>query len=97
MALPKDLLDILVCPFCRGDLKEEGDRLKCTRGECGLIFAVKDGIPDMLIDEALRPCPKCGAQRDFKTEWAGSSPAGGKIATDRLVCKCGETYSIERK
>jgi hypothetical protein len=99
MPLPKDLLEILVCPFCKGDLREEGDALKCLRAECGLIFAVKDGIPDMLIDEAKRPCPKCPEQRAFKTEWVPDDrPGGGKRAKDMLICpKCSTTYVIERK
>ncbi len=83
MALPKDLLDILVCPLCKGDLKEEGETLKCLRAECGLIFAVKDGIPDMLIEEAQRPCPKCRAARDWRD--------------GALRCpSCGASFSPER-
>lgn len=69
MPLPKDLLDILVCPLCKGDLKEEGDSLRCLRGDCALVFDVKEGIPVMLIEEAHRPCPKCAKPRD----WDGSA------------------------
>jgi uncharacterized protein YbaR (Trm112 family) len=52
MTLPKDLLDILVCPKCRGDLeyRQEEPSLVCPR--CRLRYAVRDGIPIMLIDEA---------------------------------------------
>jgi uncharacterized protein YbaR (Trm112 family) len=52
MTLPKDLLDILVCPKCRGDLeyRPEEPSLVCPR--CRLRYAVRDGIPIMLIDEA---------------------------------------------
>jgi hypothetical protein len=92
MPLPKDLLELLICPFCHGDLREEGESLKCLRRECGLIFAVRDGIPDMLVDEARRPCPGCQGDRDLKTE---RSAAG---VTDHLLCpRCGAKYTSERK
>jgi hypothetical protein len=46
----KDLLDILACPSCKADVKENGDKIICTK--CGLKYPVKDGIPIMLIDQA---------------------------------------------
>lgn len=63
MAVPKDLLDIMACAFCKSALRLDGERLHCSNGECGLVFAVKDDIPVMLIEEAERPCPKCSATR----------------------------------
>ncbi|MBF0329542.1 MAG: Trm112 family protein [Nitrospirae bacterium] len=53
MALSKQLLDILACPKCKGDLvyKENEQRLIC--GNCKLVYLVKDDIPIMLIDEAI--------------------------------------------
>ena len=52
MALQADLLDILVCPKCKGALTycEEQDRLDCS--VCKLGYRVEDDIPVMLIDEA---------------------------------------------
>jgi len=52
--IDKELLDILVCPKCKGDLvyDEQKDMLVCNR--CRLGYPVKDGIPVMLIDEAIR-------------------------------------------
>ena len=53
MSVPKDLLEILVCPKCKGDLehKTEGDeQLICHA--CRLIYEVDGDIPIMLIDEA---------------------------------------------
>ena len=52
MSLPKDLLDILVCPKCKGDLEYrlEPEELVCHT--CRLRYAVDGGIPIMLIDEA---------------------------------------------
>ena len=49
-SLPPDLLEILVCPKCKGDLAVEPDALRCDA--CRLRYRVDDGIPVMLIDEA---------------------------------------------
>ena len=53
MGIDKELLEILVCPKCKGDLTlaEEEDGLDCKA--CKLKYPVKDDIPIMLIDEAL--------------------------------------------
>lgn len=53
MSIDKQLLDILACPKCKGDIKltEKGDGLIC--GKCKLIYPIKDDIPVMLIDEAI--------------------------------------------
>jgi uncharacterized protein len=50
--LSKELLDILVCPACKGDLeyKQEPERLICPA--CKLAYPVKDDIPIMLPEEA---------------------------------------------
>lgn len=52
MAINKDLLDILACPKCKGDvhLNEKKDGLICD--SCKLMYEIKDDIPIMLIDEA---------------------------------------------
>ena len=52
MTVPKALLEILVCPKCRGELehREREGQLVCH--SCKLVYAIKDGIPIMLIDEA---------------------------------------------
>jgi uncharacterized protein len=48
------LLDILVCPLCKGPLlyKKQEQELICKPDR--LAFAIKDGIPIMLEDEARR-------------------------------------------
>jgi uncharacterized protein YbaR (Trm112 family) len=48
--LPKDLLEILACPRCRGPLVVEAASLRCDA--CLLRYRVDNGIPVMLIDEA---------------------------------------------
>jgi len=52
MAVSKELLDILACPKCRGELhlNEKGDGLICEA--CRLLYEIRDDIPIMLIDEA---------------------------------------------
>jgi uncharacterized protein YbaR (Trm112 family) len=54
MALKKELLEILACPKCKGDLvyKETETFLVCEK--CRLMYQVKDDIPVMLIEEALQ-------------------------------------------
>lgn len=54
MAISKDLLDIMACPKCKGDihLNQSGDGLVCEA--CRLMYAIKDDIPIMLIDEATK-------------------------------------------
>lgn len=54
MAISKELLDILACPKCKGDihLNQAGDGLVCDA--CRLMYPIKDDIPVMLIDEAIR-------------------------------------------
>lgn len=51
--IDRDLLEILACPACRAELRDEGERLVCTA--CGLRYPVRDGIPILLVDEAERP------------------------------------------
>lgn len=50
--IAKDLLEILVCPACKQALqyRESPESLKCT--QCHRVYAVKDDIPIMLVDEA---------------------------------------------
>jgi len=53
MAISKELLDILACPKCKGEvqLTTQQDGLVCNA--CRLLYPIKDDIPVMLIDEAL--------------------------------------------
>ena len=53
MPVSPDLLDLLVCPQCKGDLEyreQAPESLVCHA--CRLVYAVEDDIPIMLIDEA---------------------------------------------
>jgi len=50
--IAKDLLEILVCPVDKQPLeyRQNPESLKCT--QCRRVYAVKDDIPIMLVDEA---------------------------------------------
>ena len=48
--LAPELLEILVCPKCKGELVAEPQALRCDA--CRLRYRVEEGIPVMLIDEA---------------------------------------------
>lgn len=50
----KQLLDILVCPLCKGKLiyKEKESELICKFDR--LAYAIRDDIPVMLVDEARK-------------------------------------------
>ena len=52
MSLSPQLLEILVCPKCKGELdyRETESSLICHR--CRLQYDVRDDIPIMLIEEA---------------------------------------------
>ena len=53
MAIDQELLAILACPKCKGELQltPEQDGLICRA--CRLKYLIKDEIPIMLIDEAV--------------------------------------------
>jgi uncharacterized protein len=51
--LDEQLLQILVCPQCKGELEyrqQDVEELVCHA--CRLRYEVRDGIPIMLVDEA---------------------------------------------
>ncbi|MEW5771745.1 MAG: Trm112 family protein [Pseudomonadota bacterium] len=48
------LLEILVCPLCKGPLVHVKDRQELVCKADRLAFPIRDGIPVMLEDEARR-------------------------------------------
>jgi hypothetical protein len=52
MAVPQELLEILVCPVCKlsVQLTPDGQGLKCA--QCRRVYPIKDDIPDMIIEDA---------------------------------------------
>jgi len=54
MPIDKELLDILICPKCKGDLTLEKDDTGLICPKCKLKYPIEDDIPIMLIDEAIK-------------------------------------------
>ena len=50
--LDQRLLDILVCPKCKGELEYRKEQNQLVCHQCKLIYEVRDDIPVMLVDEA---------------------------------------------
>ena len=48
--IDKELMEILVCPVCKGSVEQKGERIVCAK--CKKAYPVKDDIPVMLIEEA---------------------------------------------
>jgi uncharacterized protein YbaR (Trm112 family) len=46
------LLDVLVCPLCKGPLKYDRERQELVCRADRLAYPIRDGIPVMLADEA---------------------------------------------
>jgi hypothetical protein len=55
MPLDPRLLEIVICPACRADLRElaADAGLECVA--CGRVYPVVDGIPVLLVDQASPP------------------------------------------
>lgn len=54
--MDKRLLDILVCPLCKGKLRHDRDRNELICKADRLAYPIKDGIPTML-ESAARELP----------------------------------------
>ncbi len=52
MTINKELLEILACPKCKGDIKLNEDESGLICNSCKLLYPIKDDIPVMLVDEA---------------------------------------------
>lgn len=50
--IDEDLLKILACPACRGEVEHKEHKVICLK--CGRRYPVKDGIPIMLVEEAQK-------------------------------------------
>jgi uncharacterized protein YbaR (Trm112 family) len=52
MAIHPDLVDLVRCPKCRGELKltSAGDGFMCKA--CKLLYPIIDDIPQLLVEEA---------------------------------------------
>jgi hypothetical protein len=52
MALSQDLLAILACPRCKGEVRLLTDETGLVCDTCRLKYPITEGIPVMLVDEA---------------------------------------------
>jgi uncharacterized protein YbaR (Trm112 family) len=52
VTLSEQLLAILVCPKCKGDLEYRPEEPSLVCQACRLSYPIRDDIPIMLIDEA---------------------------------------------
>ncbi|HZE28221.1 MAG TPA: Trm112 family protein [Terriglobales bacterium] len=50
--IAQDFFELLVCPVCKKPLvfKVDPEALKCN--ECNRVYAVRNNIPNMLVDQA---------------------------------------------
>lgn len=53
MSLPDGNIKDLICPLGKVALRSENNNLVCSK--CGVKFPVIDGIPFLLIDDAILP------------------------------------------
>jgi uncharacterized protein YbaR (Trm112 family) len=50
--LSREILEILVCPVCKGDLEYDVENQRLICHACRLKYRIEDDIPNMLVDEA---------------------------------------------
>ncbi len=52
MPIRKELLDILVCPKCKGEIRLKDDESGLICDHCQLLYEIQSDIPNMLIEDA---------------------------------------------
>jgi uncharacterized protein YbaR (Trm112 family) len=52
--LKRELLEILVCPKCKGELDYDRKHEELLCRKCRLAYQIREDIPIMLIDEARK-------------------------------------------
>jgi uncharacterized protein YbaR (Trm112 family) len=50
--IDKELLDILACPVCKGNITYDEENQKLICDACSRKYPIRDGIPVMLEEEA---------------------------------------------
>jgi uncharacterized protein YbaR (Trm112 family) len=58
------LLEILVCPLCKGPLRHDREQQELICQADKLAFPIKDGIPVMLESEARELVPEAPSNHD---------------------------------
>lgn len=75
MAINKEFLAILACPYCHTSLKKSGKHLLCLNQDCKKRFSVQQGVP-ILLSQGLRNLPDSSfkkAQLKFFDKWSSKS------------------------
>ena len=52
MAVSEELLNILACPQCKGEIYLNGGKNGLICDKCRLEYEIRDDIPIMLVEEA---------------------------------------------
>lgn len=50
--IKKELLEVLACPKCKGDIRVSKDEKHIVCDKCRLLYEIREEIPVMLADEA---------------------------------------------
>jgi uncharacterized protein YbaR (Trm112 family) len=79
--LDNDLLSILACPKCKGDLTLAGDEKGLICESCRIVYPVREGVPVMLIEEAF----PMRAEKTQKGEGAVQRVPSGEKAVFLIV------------
>jgi len=58
MTIKKELLEILACPQCKGDIRLNDSQNGLICDHCRLVYEIRDDIPIMLVDEAKHLEPR---------------------------------------
>lgn len=84
MPIDKELLDILACPKCKGNLilTKSQDGLTCNA--CALKYHIKDDIPIMLIDKAEKiEVKKAAPAKKTTTKKTAAKKPAAKASTKK--------------
>lgn len=54
MSLNKKLLEIIICPQCRGKIRYDEKLNGIICDQCKLLYEVKNDIPVLLVEEAKK-------------------------------------------
>lgn len=71
------LLDLLVCPLCKGRLYTNASRTELICRGDRLVFPVRDGVPVMLEDQARSLNADDDASSLTQAELGGELPPAG--------------------
>lgn len=56
--IPAALRALLVCPRCHAELRDAPDGTALVCATCRLAYPVRDGLPVMVVDQAMPVSPE---------------------------------------